>query len=69
MRDVTPTPSMNAPTSVEMVRCAAAQLTLPLTDDTVQHVAIQWARLQTMAAALAQEPLGPADEPAPVFTP
>jgi hypothetical protein len=52
-----------------MVRCAATQLDLALTDDALQRVADQWARLQTMASVLTQEPLGIADEPAPVFTP
>ena len=65
----TPTPSADAPSHIDMVRCAATQLDLVLTDDALQRVADQWARLQTMASALTQEPLGIADEPAPVFTP
>ncbi len=69
MHDATSPPSANTPTSVETVRCAAARLDLPLTDDALQRVTTQWARLQTMASVLAEEPLSPADEPAPIFTP
>ncbi|MHB1667861.1 DUF4089 domain-containing protein [Thiomonas sp.] len=65
----TPTPSADAPTHIDMVRCAAAQLDLVLADDAVQRMAAQWARLQAMASMLTEEHLGIADEPAPVFTP
>ena len=69
MHDAPSPPSANTPTSVETVRCATARLDLPLTDDALQRVTTQWARLQTMASVLAEEPLSPADEPAPIFTP
>ncbi|OIQ95796.1 hypothetical protein GALL_222550 [mine drainage metagenome] len=65
----TPAPSADAPSYIDMVRCAAAQLDLALADDAMQRVAAQWSRLQAMASTLTQEPLGIADEPAPVFTP
>lgn len=65
----TPTPSADAPSYIDMVRCAAAQLDLALADDATQRVAAQWSRLQAMASTLTQEPLGIADEPAPLFTP
>jgi hypothetical protein len=65
----TPASSADAPSHIDMVRCAAAQLNLALADDAMQRVAAQWARLQAMASTLALEPLGIADEPAPVFTP
>ncbi|MDD4887558.1 MAG: DUF4089 domain-containing protein [Thiomonas sp.] len=65
----TPPPSADAPSHIDMVRCAATQLDLALTDDAMQRVAAQWTRLQTMASVLTEEPLGIADEPATVFTP
>jgi hypothetical protein len=65
----TPAPSADVPSHIDMVRCTASQLDLALADDAMQRVVAQWARLQAMASALTQEPLGIADEPAPVFTP
>jgi replicative DNA helicase len=65
----TPAPSTDAPSHIDMVRCAAAQLDLAQADDAMQRVAAQWARLQAMASVLSEEPLGIADEPAPIFTP
>lgn len=65
----TPTPSADAPSLIDMVRCGAAQLQLALADDTMQRVAAQWERLQALASTMSEERLGIADEPAPVFTP
>ncbi len=62
-------PSADTPPHIDIVRCAAAQLDLTLAEDAMQRVATQWARLQTMASTLTQEPLGITDEPAPIFTP
>lgn len=64
-----PRPATETALDIDMVRCGAAQLHLALADDAMQRVAAQWARLQAMASTMSEDPLGIADEPAPVFTP